>query len=127
MNHETGMNQSKNEEKRLGSEPAGMVKSTVRWALAAGFLAASSLVSADCACFCMNGELQTMCTSVEEAQADPALCPAYAAASCPIESATASSVSYDAPEDGASNCRDVRVWNSIQGAYVSVKACDVAD
>ena len=68
------MNHGKSEERRLGSEPAGMVKSTVRWALAAGFLAASSLVSADCACFCMNGELQTMCTSVEEAQADPALC-----------------------------------------------------
>jgi len=101
------------------------LKIAAQWIVAAGFLAAGSMAAADCACFCVNGELRTMCTTVEEAQNDPVLCPVYAAASCPLESVSTSGEAYEAPVDGATNCRDVRVWDSVSGAYIDVKACDV--
>lgn len=98
---------------------------SLKAALVSGLLSVAPLAAADCACFCANGELKTLCTTVEEAQANPALCPVYAASSCPLSSADAGGASYEAPAKGATNCRDLQVWDSVRGRYVDVKACDV--
>lgn len=77
----------------------------------------------NCACFCMEGQLTTLCTAVGEAQNSPDLCPAHG--SCPSEAGTADSAGYAPPDDNAVNCRDVRVYDAIRGEYVTAKACDV--
>lgn len=78
---------------------------------------------ADCACVCANGNLMTMCSTVEEAQADPTECAVSGGAICPTPNYGGSISSYDAPEDGATNCRDVMVWEN--NSFTVVKACDV--
>ncbi len=93
--------------------------------LLAGGLFASGTAAADCACFCVDGELKTMCTTVEAAQDNPALCSAYSAMSCPEEPGDAPTASYEAPEAGATNCRDLRVFDALRGVFTSIKACDV--
>ena len=83
--------------------------------------------SAECACFCVNGDLQTMCTTVDEAQDEPAMCSAYSQQQCPSESGDRAGANYDAPEEGATNCRDIRVFDAPRGIFNTVKACDVLD
>ena len=87
----------------------------------------SSPAAAECACFCVDGDLQTMCTTVEEAQAEPALCSAYSQNQCPSAPGGGASATYDAPENGATNCRDIRVYDALRGVFNTVKACDVLD
>ena len=79
----------------------------------------------DCACFCVNGELTTMCTDVHEAQNRPDLCPSDSSASCLPEAGEGTAASYEPPNSDATNCRDVRVYDAIRGEYVTAKACDV--
>ncbi len=79
----------------------------------------------DCACFCVEGELTTMCTEVSEAQDSPNLCPTNESAGCPIDSGNGNSASYDAPDADAANCRNVRVYDAIRSEYVTAKACNV--
>jgi len=93
--------------------------------LAAFLLLAGTSAWADCACFCVNGELTTMCTEAGEAQDSPDLCPASSVASCPQEAEGAASASYEAPSDAAVDCRNVRVFDAVRGEYVTAKACNV--
>lgn len=79
----------------------------------------------DCACFCVDGELVTMCTGVSEAQDGPNLCPTNGSASCPQEANADSSANYASPDNDAVNCRDVRVYDAIRGEYVTARACNV--
>ena len=85
----------------------------------------SAPAAAECACFCVGGDLQTVCTTVEEAQDAPAMCGAVAASQCPSEVNAPASTSYDAPEEGATNCRDIRIFDARRGVFKTVKACDV--
>lgn len=117
--------QTNQKEQSTGTHRSLLKVLSFKAALAAGILSLSPLAAAECACFCADGELKTMCTTVAEAQANPAVCPVYAASSCPLSSAAAGSNRYDAPAEGATNCRDVQVWDSVRGRYVDVKACDV--
>jgi hypothetical protein len=87
----------------------------------------SAQASAECACFCVNGDLKTMCSAVDEAQGNPALCSDYANRACPSEPGSRESASYDAPVEGATNCRDIRVFDPSRGVFTDVKACDVLD
>ena len=79
----------------------------------------------DCACFCVEGALTTMCTDAGEAQNSPNLCPADAGGSCPQQFSTEGAANYEAPNDSAVNCRDVKVYDAIRGEYVTAKACNV--
>ena len=85
----------------------------------------SANAAAECACFCVSGELKTMCTTVEEAQENPVLCSAYSRMDCPEEPGERPSASYEAPEEDATNCRDLRIFDALRGVFTSVKACDV--
>lgn len=79
----------------------------------------------DCACFCVAGELKTLCTTVDEAQGNPRLCPPADSASCPQDDGASSNASYESPDGDAVNCRNVRVYDAVRGEYVDAKACDV--
>lgn len=92
--------------------------------LAVILLAVGSTAWAECACFCANGELRTMCTTVGEAQDNPAMCATYKGVACPVEAAQ--SETYDAPE-GAVDCRSMRVWDASGGSFADVAVCDVLD
>jgi len=85
----------------------------------------SGSASADCACFCVDGNMKTLCSSVEEAQANPTLCDLSSPMACPSEFRGPERATYDAPHGDAANCRDVRVYDAARGDFTTVKACDV--
>ena len=101
------------------------MQSSLKYMLVALLMLVGSSAWSDCACFCVDGELATMCTDVAEAQDSPSLCPTNGTASCPQEAEASTSASYDAPADGAVNCRNIRVYDAIRGEYVTTKACNV--
>ncbi len=80
---------------------------------------------AECACFCVDGELRTMCTTVEEAQGNPSHCAAHMQRACPEDPAGATGATYETPAEGAENCRDLRVFDALHGTFKDLKACDV--
>ena len=98
---------------------------SLKYMLVAILMLIGSSAWSDCACFCVEGELATMCTGVNEAQDSPDLCPTNSGASCPQETDTADSASYDSPDNDAVNCRNIRVYDAIRGEYVTAKACNV--
>ncbi|MCZ6460200.1 MAG: hypothetical protein O6766_12665 [Gammaproteobacteria bacterium] len=73
----------------------------------------------------MDGSPKTLCTTVSEAQGEPNDCPALSPNSCPSDLETVSGGVHDAPEEGATNCRDVRIWDVAHDRFTNVKACDV--
>jgi hypothetical protein len=85
----------------------------------------SGSASADCACFCVDGNMKTLCSSVEEAQANPTLCDLSSPTACPSEFQGPEGATYDPPRDDTANCRDLRVYDPARGDFTSVKACDV--
>lgn len=85
----------------------------------------SSGANADCACLCVDGNMKTLCSSVEEAQANPTLCDLSSPMACPSDFRGPEGATYDSPHDEATNCRDLRVYDPARGDFVSVKACDV--
>ena len=101
------------------------MRSALKYMLVAVLMMAGSSAWSDCACFCVDGELATMCTEVGEAQESPNLCPNNGSASCPQEPEVSSSATFEAPSDGAVDCRTSRVYDAIRGEYVTVKACNV--
>jgi hypothetical protein len=101
------------------------MQSSLKYMLVAVLMLVGSSAWSDCACFCVDGELATMCTEVGEAQDNPSLCPDAASASCPQEPEISSSASFEAPTDGAIDCRSIRVYDAIRGHYVTTKACNV--
>jgi hypothetical protein len=78
-----------------------------------------------CGCLCVEGVPKTLCSTVEEAQQNPAVC---GLRHCPDYVATeADGQRYVSPHAFADNCRDVRVWNGAAGAYTGIKVCDVLE
>lgn len=101
------------------------MQSSLKYMLGAVLLLVGSAAWSDCACFCVDGELATMCTDVGEAQDNPNLCPTAGNASCPQEPEISSSASFEAPSESAVDCRNIRVYDAIRGQYVTAKACNV--
>lgn len=87
--------------------------------------ALSANVRGECGCFCTDGALTTMCTTVAEAQADPELCSAIAAGTCPASPLETQRTRYSSPEEGAINCRVARVWDASRATFADVRVCDV--
>jgi len=98
---------------------------SLKYMLATILMVVGSTAWSDCACFCVGGELETMCTTVDGAQDSSNLCPISDTATCPQGGTEAASASYEAPDSDAIDCRDVRVYDAIRGEYVNAKACDV--
>ena len=100
------------------------MQNSLKYMLVAVLMLVGSSAWSDCACFCVDGELATMCTDLADAQDNPNLCP-QTGSSCPQEPEISSSSSYEAPSDSAVDCRSVRVYDAIRGEYVTAKACNV--
>lgn len=101
------------------------MQTSLQYMLAGLLMLVGSSAWSDCACFCVDGELATMCTDVSDAQDNPNLCPNSGSASCPQEPETSASASFEAPSEGAVDCRNIRVYDAIRGQYVTTKACNV--
>ena len=101
------------------------MQTLLKYMLVAFLLTVGASAWSDCACFCVEGELATMCTEIGEAQDNPNLCPNNGIASCPQEAEVGSSAVFEAPSDGAVDCRNIRVYDTIRGEYVTAKACNV--
>ena len=101
------------------------MQSSLKYMLAAFLMMVGSSAWSDCACFCVDGELATMCTEIGEAQDNPNLCPNDGNASCPQEPEVSATGSFETPADGAIDCRNIRVYDAIRGEYVTAKACNV--
>ena len=81
---------------------------------------------ADCACFCVDGQARTLCSSIAEAQANPTFCGAEQMAGCPLDDAKDDGDAIlQAPGEGAVHCRVERVWTAAATGYTHVKVCDV--
>lgn len=102
-----------------------MVNKPMRFMLVAMLMGFGASAWSDCACFCVEGELTTMCTDASQAQDSPNLCPPSSSASCPQSFSTDGASSYEAPNEHAENCRDVKVYDAVRGEYVTAKACNV--
>ena len=68
---------------------------------------------------------RTLCTDLEEARENPDLCPPVSQAACPTDADSVANTTYDAPDERATHCRDVRIYDALKGAYVTVRACNV--
>ena len=101
------------------------MQSSLKYMLVAFLMMVGSSAWSDCACFCVDGDLVTMCTDVGEAQDKPNLCPNDGSASCPQVPEVSSGGSFETPVDGAIDCRNIRVYDAIRGEYVTAKACNV--
>lgn len=102
-----------------------LVHKSVQFMLVAMVTVFGASAWGNCACFCVEGQLTTMCTDVGEAQNNPNLCPSETSASCPQNFSTEGAGSYEAPNESAQNCRDVKVYDAVRGQYVTAKACNV--
>lgn len=98
------------------------------WAMAGTAMTtagAVEMVFLQCACLCVEGVPQTLCSSVEEAQQRPSVCGQQ---QCPDYVAVEAQGSrYVSPHAFADNCRDVRVWDAAREAYDGIKVCDVLE
>lgn len=104
--------------------------STLFWLLIGSFCSQSSqaLLASNlpnsCRCACVEGLPQTLCRSVEAAQAQLWVCPP--SHRCPVPSAPGNlDRPLQAPHPQAENCRAVRVWHRQRQAYTGVNICDV--
>lgn len=101
-----------------------MVKKIV-W-IAIGMLAIwAAPASANCSCQCIEGTPRTLCTRVDEAQANPSACGAGAQEIvCPSAPASAETLQHYTPPIGAADCLGQRLWDPRSGSYsVIAKVC----
>jgi hypothetical protein len=68
-----------------------------------------------------------MCTTVGEAQDNPTMCGSYSTVACPLAGEQGESVTYDAPAEGAVDCRSMRVWDGLEASYADVRVCNVLE
>jgi hypothetical protein len=81
---------------------------------------------ASCGCLCVEGVPRTLCSTIAEAQANPALCPPDQR--CPLPEFSADPPQpVEAPVVEAKDCRSVRVWDAAAKDYATVNVCDVVD
>lgn len=93
------------------------------WPIA--MLLASQSAVADCACLCVDGSYRTVCTTLEDARAAGNVCEARTAQGCQMEGASGPARSYPPPAEGASDCRDGRVYDAVADEVVVARVCNV--
>ncbi len=79
-----------------------------------------------CECACVEGRALTLCDSLDQAQENPHQC--ANSLQCPsFEASQPDSLRLllDPPQDGAVNCRQVQVWDTLAESYRVKRICDV--
>ena len=96
------------------------------WLIPFGLLLAAPVASATCICRCVEGVARTVCTTLDEAAANPQLCaPSEWRGDCPAAPAGFEPQRFAPPEPGATDCREARLWDPETGAYsTTTKVCD---
>jgi hypothetical protein len=77
----------------------------------------------DCECFCVEGQLKTLCSTLVPAKASVDLCHRSADCTMPLAEPF-SPEAYDTSTQGAENCRSARVWRRNFEDHQVVKICD---
>lgn len=91
------------------------------------FACVAGVVSANCACECIEGVARTLCTTLDEAQANPSACgEGIQKVACePAPPSTETLQRYEPPH-GAVDCRGARLWDPRSNSYAVVaKVCDL--
>jgi hypothetical protein len=83
------------------------------------------LAVAECGCFCVDGARITLCTGVDEAQANVDRCGLRPGQTCPVSLDVPARQAYPAPVEGVMNCRDAYVYDAGAESHASLKVCDV--
>lgn len=78
---------------------------------------------AECACLCLDGTYQTVCSSLDEMRAAQDACQAQAGQGCPVTDA-APARRYEAPLEGAANCRDAAIYDPATDRHLTARVCD---
>jgi hypothetical protein len=94
--------------------------------LLANLMLDAAAVSPACECFCIDGSLKTLCTSLEAAAERVDRCAGRIPARCPIRLEVDAVGQYAAPVAGAENCRDAHVYDPGAGQHRAIRVCDVA-
>ena len=94
--------------------------------LMAALTAASAPAAALCGCYCVDGVPRTLCSRMGEAREGAGYCAGVAPASCPAALDPLEPRLYDAPLEGAEDCRDARVWDADAAAYTTRKICELS-
>jgi len=83
--------------------------------------------SANCSCQCIDGVARTVCSRVDEAQANPNACGTGARKTvCAAAPAPAETPQRYTPPAGGADCRGRRLWDPRSGSYsVIAKVCDL--
>ncbi len=81
------------------------------------------VVDIDCECFCVDGQETTLCRGLERATQEINLCQGHLACLMPNDGVFAPEF-YDAPGEGAINCRSARVWRRDFDAHRIMRICD---
>lgn len=100
------------------------------WLSAVAVTCAAAAASANCACQCIEGVARTLCSTLEEAQANPNACGGADAGgprvACEIAPPSNEAVQRYAPPHGAVDCRGARLWDPHSNSYaVTAKVCDL--
>jgi hypothetical protein len=92
------------------------------------FVCVGGVASANCACQCIEGVARTLCTTVDEAKANPNACGGVARkVACDVAPPSADAPQRYEPPQGATDCRGARLWDPHTHAYTMVaKVCDLA-
>jgi hypothetical protein len=101
--------------------------STFTWLLVPlGLLLAAPNAGSVCACRCVEGTARTVCTTLDEAAANPQLCASTTPhAECPIAPAGFEPQQFPPPVPGALDCREARLWEPATGGYTTTtRVCD---
>lgn len=94
--------------------------------LAAALAIASPPAAALCGCYCVDGVPRTLCSRMEEARDGAGHCHGVAPTGCPAALDSLELRFYDAPVEGAEDCRDARVWDADASAYTTRKICELS-
>lgn len=97
------------------------------WLLVGAVACGAGSVSANCTCQCIEGVARTLCTTLDEAQADPSACGrGVQKVACEIAPTSAAAPQRYEPPHGAVDCRGARLWDPHTNSYgVVAKVCDL--
>lgn len=80
---------------------------------------------AQCQCLCLEGQVTSVCGTVDEARVQALACPEDIACPSYMPGPQSEREYYDAPHEDAHNCRQSHLWMPEHDAYRGVRICNV--
>ena len=97
------------------------------WLVVGAFACGAGSAAANCTCQCIEGVARTLCTTLDEAQANPTRCgTGEQKVACAVAPTSAAAPQRYEPPSGAVDCRGARLWDPKTDSYgVVAKVCDL--